>query len=350
MRYKDTIEIDGIKLTKPYIYSLNREQREALIIPLFNKLREIGFLYPDMEEDNFRKSYKKLVDFVPDLSKNEIYNNSSLATDICRYFCKVSFYNVTENKNGKRNLSFYENFMNDETLKKICRNRLGLGWYDSDPLETFNLTPKMIMFQAQRSMRLVPQISFFKPGIAKAIYLKYSNDGDIVYDYSCGFGARVLGALSCGRRYIGIDPLTTSEVSDMLKFLNISEDRYKLINGISEDYCMGEECVDFIFSSPPYYDQEVYSSDINQAYNKGEDYFYNTYWVNTLKNCKKMLKSGKYFGFNISNKYDRMLDIAKVEFGDIVDIFYLRTVRSHLNKSGKEDAQKYEPVYIFKKL
>ena len=49
-----------------------------------------------------------------------------------------------------------------------------------------------------------------------------------------------------------------------------------------------------------------------------------------------------------SASYSRMIDMAKNEFGDVVDIFYLRTVRSHLNKTGKLDSQKYEPVYIFK--
>ena len=346
--YKTIIEINGNKMCKEYIASLNREQREVLVVPMFNYFRGIGFQYPDLEIEKFHEEYKKLCNYYFDISKNDIYNNSSLATCICQYFCRYPLYNSTERKGKKLNKTLLENFNDDKTLMNICRNRLGLGWYDEEPNSTFNITPKMVMYQGQRSMRLIPQTSFFKPGVAKAIYLKYSQEGDVIFDYSAGFGARALGALSCGRKYIGVDPLTSNEVIDMLKFLDIEEDRYKLIKGGSEDYIGGENSIDFTFSSPPYYDQEYYSSDSSQAYNRGEDYFYNVYWLKTLKNCKFMLKKDKLFALNILAKYDKMVEMAKAEFGDIVDTFYLRTVRSHLNKTGKEDAQKFEPVYVFR--
>ena len=346
--YKTIIEIDNKKLTKEYIASLNREERESLAIAMFNYFRELGFRYPDLEIESFHKEYGNLKNYCFDVDNDEIYNNSSLATNICQYFCRYHLFGTTERKRGKLNKTFLENFNDDKLLKSLCRNRLGLGWYDEEPSSTFNITPKMVLYQGLRSMRLVPMTSFFKPSIAKAIYMKYSEEGDVVYDYASGFGARALGALSCGRKYIGVDPLTSNEIIDMLKFLDIPADQYKVYKTGSENYIGDEDSIDFAFSSPPYYDQEYYSSDITQAYNQGEDYFYNTYWLNTLQNCKKMLKADKLFALNILEKYSRMIDMAKNEFGDVVDIFYLRTVRSHLNKTGKLDSQKYEPVYIFK--
>ena len=350
MQYKDVIEINGQKLTKKYIASLNREQREAWIIPMFEYFRSLGWLLPDFDPDTLKNSYKKLIEYAPYTSINEAYNNSSLANDICMYFCRKSFYSVTERKGGKIRPTLIDNFLDDNKLKKMCRNRLGLEWYDEEGQrgEVFNITPKMLMYQAQRSMRLIPQITIFKPGIAKLIYLKYTKENDLVYDFSAGFGSRVLGALSCNRRYIGVDPLTIPEIREMLKFLNVPSDRYELINGVSENYVGLENSVDFAFSSPPYYDQEFYSNDSTQAYNHGEDYFYNTYWRNTLKNIKFMLRQDKLFALNLSKKYPKMFEIAKEYFGDPIEIFSLRTVRSHLNKTGKSDAQKYEPIYIFK--
>jgi len=347
--YKEVIEINGQKLTKKYIASLNKEQRIALINPIFEYFRKLGWQYPDFNKEMFLKSYQKLIDFEVDISKDEAYGNVSLATDICQYFCRTSYLNSTERENGKVFPTMIENFNDDEKLKKICWNRLGLGWYDNGEInETFNITPKMIMYQGQRSMRLVPHISFFKPSIAKTIYVKYSKENDLVYDYSCGFGARALGALSCNRRYIGIDPLTANEVVEMLKFLNISENKYKIINGISEELILDENSIDFAFSSPPYYDQEYYSSDYLQAYNKTEDYFYNIYWKKTLENIKLMLKKGKYFALNISNSYKKMIELAEFKFGKPVETFKMRLVKSHLNKYDGKDYQKYEPIYIFK--
>jgi hypothetical protein len=344
-KYKETIKVNGVLLTKPYIASLNKEQREALIEPIFNEIRSIGWMTPDMDQNAFNRSYKRLCEYPVDTSLTEIYANTSLALDICKYFCSKSFYNSTEDNAP----TMEEVFQNDEILKRVIYNRLGLGWYDTEPKETFNLTPKMLMYQGPRSMRLVPQISVFKPSIAKIIYSKYSEEGDVVFDYSAGFGCRALGALSCGRRYIGVDPLTTKEVDNMLNFLKIPKDEYKLVNGQSEKVKIKGETIDFAFSSPPYYNQEVYSLSEKQAYNKGEDYFYNVYWTKTVENCYNMLKKGKYFGLNITDSYPKMVEIAKEKFGDYKEIFKMRLTRSHLNKSGKDDATKYEPIYIFKK-
>ena len=348
MRYKEIIELNGEQLSKAHIASLNKEQRKAMIEPLFNKLREIGWMLPDFEPEKFYKSYNSLVDFLPDIDLMEIYNNSSVCSNICQYFCANEFFNATDRKGKKVKRTLKEVFENDGLLRKICFNRLGLDWYDDSPQETFNLSPKMCMFQALRSMRLVPQTSFFKADIAKCIYMKYSQENDIVYDFSSGFGGRALGALSCNRKYIGIDPLTTNSIQRMLNFLKIDKDRYQLNDGISEDYKGEENSIDFAFSSPPYYDQEYYSSDINQAYNKDEDYFYNVYWQKTLENIKYMLKKDKLLAINLGIKNDRMFKMAKEVFNEPVEIFRLRTVKSHLNKTGKSDATKYEPVYIFK--
>lgn len=348
MKYKEIIEINGQKMTKQYIASLNLEQREALVLPMFKYFRNLGWMLPDFEPAIFKKDYQKLVEYMPDISVNETYNNTSLCNNVCQYFCRKSFYNTTERKNGKIKLTMEENFKDDDILIKICRNRLGIGWYNDEPQSTFNITPKMVLYQAQRSMRYISQISIFKAGIAKTIYLKYSKENDLVYDFSIGFGGRVLGALSCNRRYLGIDPLTVGEVSTMLEFFNFSKDNYKLIDGCSENYMGEENSIDFVFSSPPYYDQEYYSFDIRQAYNKGEDYFYNIYWKNTLNNIKFMLKPDKYFALNLGINYDRMFNMAKEVFGDSIDLFRLRTIRSHLNKTCKENATKYEPIYIFK--
>ena len=228
----------------------------------------------------------------------------------------------------------------DEFLYKLIRNRLVINW-NSNVNETFNISHRM-MIQGMRSMRAVPSITMFKPSISKHICMKYSNPGDIVFDYSAGFGGRMLGATSCGRKYIGTDPLTIPELKNMAKFFNLSD--VNLITTGSEDYRGDKNSIDLCWSSPPYYDQEYYSSDISQAYNKGEKYFYDIYWAKTLQNAKYMLKPGKWFGLNVKN-YPKMLEMAQDYFGDIVEKVGLRTIRSHLSKTA--GIEKYEYIYMF---
>ena len=122
--------------------------------------------------------------------------------------------------------------------------------------------------------------------------------------------------------------------------------KIKLINIGSEEYNGEEDDIDFAASSPPYYNQEIYSDDIGQAYNKGEDYFYNIYWTKTLKNIKRMLKPGKWFGLNVIN-YSKMVDMAREEFGTEEEVVKLRTTRNHLTKMA--GVTKFEPIYMFKK-
>ena len=341
--YSKIVCINGQPITTSYVKTLDYDERMALVDPLFQHFRCQGWTYPD-DNSKIKKSWNKLLEFKPNLSTNELFNNDSLATDICKYYCH-KFYDATEqNKSTMRQV-----FDNDDKLKYLIKNRLGFDWWDKeDNDETFHISFRMLV-QGLRSSRLVPSISIFKPAIAKYLYMKYSNEGDTVFDYSAGWGGRMLGAASCNRKYIGIDPWTTDELTVMKDELELKD--ITLIDDGSENVKLDENSVDFSFSSPPYGKQEQYSTDDRQAYNKGEDYFYDVYWKQTLENVKHMLKPGKYFGLNILRKYTKMIDIAKAAFGDPIEEIQLRTIKSHLGKNmtrGLDGIQKYEPIFIFK--
>lgn len=336
--YDRVVSVNGQLLTAQYIKTLSREDRFALIEPLFQHFRQLGWQYPNNLND-IKQSWKKLVDHKPDLSVNDLFNNDSLATDICKYFCH-KFYDATEYDQP----TMKEVFHDDDKLKKLIQNRLGLDWKDPNNTETFNISFRMLI-QGMRSSRVVPSISVFKPAIAKYLYMKYSSPGEVVFDYSAGWGGRMLGAASCGRKYIGVDPWTTDELAVMKDVLDLKD--ITLIDSGSEDVKLEENSVDFSFSSPPYYCQELYALNDRQAYTKGEDYFYNVYWKNTLENIKYMLKPGKYFGLNVKN-YPKMVEMAQEVFGEVVEEVYLRTVRSHLNKGA--GVTKNESVYLFRNM
>jgi hypothetical protein len=337
--YDKIVSVNNNLITAKYVKTLDHNQRQILIDPLFDHFRNQGWLYPD-NDSKLKSNWKKLCNFEPDLSKDELFNNSSMATDICKYFCH-KFYDATENNQP----TMKEVFSNDSKLKKLIQNRLGMDWKDEENDETFNMSFRMLI-QGMRSSRVVPSISIFKPNIAKYLYMKYTDKGDTVYDYSAGWGGRMLGAASCDRKYIGTDPLTTDELSKISDFLSLKN--ITLINNGSENVKLDENSIDFSFSSPPYFDQEVYSADKSQAYNNGDDHFYDTYWAKTLDNVKYMLKPNKYFGLNILEKYTKMIDMAKEQFGEPCEIVKLRTIRNHLTKSS--GIEKFEPVYIFKNI
>jgi hypothetical protein len=335
--FDQIVSINGHLITTKYVKTLDYIEREALIEPLFQHFRKQGWLYPT-DTAKVDKEYGKLCSWQPDLSSNSLFNNSSLATNICKFFCHL-FYEATESDKP----TMLEVFNDDDKLRLLIRNRLGFDWWDKeDNDETFNISFRMLI-QGMRSSRLVPAISIFKPNIAKHMYMKYSQEGDTVFDYSAGWGGRMLGAAASGRKYVGIDPLTIDELGQMRDYLQLPN--ITLIKDGSENVKLGENSVDFSFSSPPYFNQEYYSSDKSQAYNNGNDYFYNIYWKRTLENSRFMLKPGKWFGLNIIN-YPQMLSMAQEVFGNVIETVNLRTVRNHLTKTA--GIEKFEPIYLFR--
>lgn len=334
--FQKPLIINNKTLTAKNIKTLNEKEREALIEPIFSYIRKIGWQEPDFQ-DSLLKELERLKKYQPDISVLEVNNNNSIATNICKHFCS-SFYSSVSNKNR---LSIKKVWESDELLKKVIKNRLVLNWVSSSQ-ERFSISPKSLI-QGMRSMGLVAGISIFKPSIAKYMAIKYSQPEDVIADYSAGWGARLLGTAITNRKYIGIDPLTTPDLQKMVDYFNFNN--CKLISGKSEEFKDKENSADLVWSSPPYFNQEIYSFDESQAYSKGEDYFYNVYWKQTLENMKYILKPNKWFGVNIKN-CPKMLSIAEKVFGEVQEKIGLVTQRSHLARAA--GATKTEYIYMFK--
>jgi hypothetical protein len=326
--YRKPIEVGGQLMNTAALKTMPENNRKELLEPIVNKLMDLGFIYPD--DDNLLEQYNDLVECQVDLTTVQLNNQHRLGNSICRYFCHSFFHSKT-----REECSIFEAYGGKEKITKVVSNKLldGRGSYNFSP---------MTMIDEVRDMRLSGYISLFKPAIAKYICLKYSNPGDVVGDYSSGFGGRLLGAMSCGRKYIGTDPLTAVELQNMINYFNFKDCE---VIQIGSEYYRGEEnSVDLYWSSPPYYDLEIYSDSLSQSYNKGINYFYNKYWRDTLENIKWMLKPGKYFGVNVSAKYYKMVEIAKEYFGEIVEEINLVSMRYHFNGNKV----KSEKIYMFK--
>lgn len=114
----------------------------------------------------------------------------------------------------------------------------------------------------------------FKPYLAREIYLDYCKSGDRVLDPCAGWGGRMIGYTASGLagEYWATDPSTkTFEGLIKLKnFLSLAEQitlpEIKLFNLPFEDLELPTNHFNFAFTSPPYFDTEIYSDEDNQAY------------------------------------------------------------------------------------
>jgi hypothetical protein len=157
--------------------------------------------------------------------------------------------------------------------------------------------------------------SQFKPSIAKAFYDYFKSEN--VLDFSAGWGDRLVG-FYCGettKHYVGIDPNTLNhpnyqkQVEFYKKHQTFFEEpkEVDLICSPAEDvdYSKYENYFDTIFTSPPYFDVERYSTEDTQSWvrYKNIDDWNKNFLHNTINKLIPTLKSGGILAINIADVY-----------------------------------------------
>ena len=199
---------------------------------------------------------------------------------------------------------------------------------------------------------MVGKVTNFNPVIARKIYEKYlPYENATIFDYSCGFGSRMLGALSSqyNYHYIGVDPYKElyQRLLIFYKWINSTLNN----NAIAELYNIGseqfipklEEKVDLSFSSPPYFNYEIYTNCNTQSYIRYNNYncWLENYVKRTLENIYKYTKTN---GLHLVNLEDTKrikilndwLDIATQIGFKLEEIETLSTRKRFSNKNGNK--------------
>ena len=185
---------------------------------------------------------------------------------------------------------------------------------------------------------------------------------------NCGFGGRLLGALSSKNnyRYVGTDPCTETmyhlhQLGEYIEQVTGREDSYELHCCGSEEFKGPKNSIDFAFSSPPYFNLEVYSDEPTQCFNKFPelDEWLEGYVRATIKNIKHMLKPGKLYAVNIADfkvgsgntvaYVDEWIRISKEEGMPLFDTVYLGVTARAGSAEQAAGELKKENILIFKK-
>lgn len=189
------------------------------------------------------------------------------------------------------------------------------------------------------------------------VFQKY-NINNNYYDFSCGWGIRLLSSMSTKINYFGTDP--NEELVDSLKLM---ADHYQtnMLERTSVDIrCLGSQehvkewdgKIGLAFSSPPYFDLEHYNSDNQSIKDVSYDEWLNGYWRGTVENVDKYLIEGGHFLLNMKNikKHNTLDDMCKIieEKGfKFVENLELKNInRVILEKHGKNTN---EVIAVFKK-
>ena len=188
--------------------------------------------------------------------------------------------------------------------------------------------------------------------------LKHYNINNRYYDFSCGWGVRLLGAMRNKVEYYGTDPnnLLVERLYQMAK-------DYDDVNNTVSKYdirCQGSEIyipkwkntIGLAFSSPPYFNLEDYKIG-NQSYKPGVSYqsWLDNYLTPTLNNIKEYLIDEGKLLINIKDFLEYKLVDDTKKIAENLGFHYVEsiTLKNITRPSAKIDLNTDENIMVFSK-
>jgi hypothetical protein len=239
----------------------------------------------------------------------------------------------------------------DDMFHKAIASRLKWGGYQIvDGLP--DISPAY-MRKALRTYSGVQRVSNFRPSASAIIYDTFC-DGGTVWDMSCGYGGRLIGAIASPnvKHYIGTDPANQTmqglkELRD--DFAHLTKTQVSLHQMGSEEFVPEANSVDLCFTSPPYFDTETYALELTQSYMRynNVESWNNDFLRVTIQNCRTGLRKNGKMLLNVAdvkshpNLVADTIRIAEEEGFTQFDT--LQLALSSISKGG----HKYEPVLCF---
>lgn len=198
-------------------------------------------------------------------------------------------------------------------------------------------------------------VVMFKSTTAKYLYKKYK--ATKVLDPTAGWGGRMLGAWSLGIDYTGIDTNVemTPAYNDMMAFLKaetgFDNALFEVDNG-SKLNMIWQSCLDvdfseieydFVLTSPPYVNLEIYE---HMELWDSDEAFYKGFFIPLWEKCCKHIKKGGHVAFNISPKmYEDALKHGLTPCDEEEDLKQQMGQKANSLKAGKK---KQDKIYVWR--
>lgn len=329
------------------LYQNDETLRPVIIDIIFEYYRKTGFphtSFTNAEKDNRMERLCK-TKIIKDVN-NELSINYS-AMDLANSF--HPHMDSAKYSQGKL-MSPMEAYNDDEKFRDCIKRWMELGKKPN---------PEGIR-RILKTRNGVRGVSNFRPTIAKYMYENYCPANGKTLDFCSGFSGRLLGCIGAdkGVSYHGIDPEPNVAQGNM-SCASYFKDKKKF--GFSFTIGSAEEAVsdykddffDLIFTSPPYYNTEIYSQNEDQSSNK-----YNTYksWLDEFlfkiaKESKRILKKDGFFAINIKNgKYNIADDLKTYCLANgyiLKEELKIKMINSEYHR--KDNVFHTEPIMIFGK-
>ena len=314
---------------------------ERLIDCVFNHYKKEGFLYYPTDMVWRNEKYRTLVnsDYASLLEERNMIRQSMAGLSLAWSYMPHSF----KVRCGKMRTP-YEAWDQDKIFRKVVGKVIKM----KHPITKSGIRKTLRIYTSTQG------VSNFRPTAAACLYHHFDCKDKVVWDMSCGYGGRLLGANLVGvGKYIGTEPCrnTMTGLEELVRdFVSIP---VELIMCGSENYLPDFESLDLCMTSPPYFNTEKYSDEPTQSWVKfkTKDEWREGFLTRTFENCYYGLKRGGKMLINIANvnSYPH-LEEDTVSAAQDVGFQLKDTWKLSLSSLPVTDGRyKYEPIFIFEK-
>lgn len=318
-----------------------------------------------MSADELNSRMDRLTEYNPLIKhhKYKIFSISNISAERLIYKPVTNYTYISVNESHYDKYDNLSDFWQEEQRLSCKRND-----QEINALEYYSLNKKRLKKLGGDTREILyeefMECTSFKPsllvGFAKLFWPEKSDlpDGISILDISSGWGDRLLGAIACSKYYgsnpnhltyfsTDPNPLVHKAYSEMKEFYGVSDKEFITEISAFQTVKLPEQKFDLVFTSPPYFDLEIYNSDDSTKLLNGEslDMWFDKFLLTSLKKAFDALKTGGYMVININDArnrppfVERMLD----EMDNIGE--YLGCIAQWDDTSKKSP----QPFWIWKK-
>jgi SAM-dependent methyltransferase len=310
-----------------------------------------GFPYYELTRQQISREVDLLVKSDPErVVRGNTLISSGTGLRLANYFHPQMFH-----VRCTRYSSPYDTFCNREKLGAAIAKSMRI-WPDRYGARGTTLRRML------RSFSNTVGVSNFRPTAARAIVHRYSPRHGWVLDFSAGYGGRLLGALTLGRHYVGIDP-NESQVRGLRSMIQAcspvvsSGGAAKIMTGAAEDLLpdFRSESFDLVFSSPPYFNRERYGVEPEQSFIRFPtlDKWLDGFLRVVLEESARILRRKGWLVLNIGNIPECLPNLALQYARPVLRLrkeMNLQLAKLPYKRNGTAEAFKTEPIFVFQKL
>eukprot|EP01117_Protostelium_nocturnum_P013643 TRINITY_DN5101_c0_g1_i1.p1 TRINITY_DN5101_c0_g1~~TRINITY_DN5101_c0_g1_i1.p1 ORF type:complete len:514 (+),score=164.61 TRINITY_DN5101_c0_g1_i1:94-1635(+) len=277
------------------------------------------------------------------------YNNIDIFSD---YFQEEERMNAKRSDCNESPMQFWRN-NSQEAFRNLIRKMKCDEKVDMDSHQL-----REILWTA----KLVKECTLFKPSLVKSVYRHFG--AKRILDISAGWGDRLFAAICHGSEfYLAADPNLGLEKghSNIIQRLCADSnemDRFKIIRKPFQEITAeeiekeagGKESFDLVFTSPPFFDFEIYTENEGQSvksYPQLEDWIVHFLFASIEKSWKQ-LKRGGHLALHIT-------DVFKTKICSAMNYFAMSLENARIEKSYRSiigcigGQSKVFPIWVWKK-